>query len=93
MRQKTIPNSCKNKHRFQVVHVAGNSQQFYKVEHNLSNKNMNITSLAIIYEQFLWSDYQRLHEDYVAKGKKEFSSPKWQSHAVRIRPYYVPAIF
>lgn len=36
-RQKITPNSCKDKHRFKAVCVAGNIQQFYKVELNLSN--------------------------------------------------------
>lgn len=35
-----------------------------------------ITSFTITCEQFLWSDYQALHKDYVAKGKKESSSSK-----------------
>lgn len=91
MRQKPIPNSCKDKHRFKAVCVAGNSQHFYKVELNLSNRKMKTTSLTC--EHFIWSDYQALHKGYVAKGKKEASSSKQQSQAVRIRPHYFAAIF
>lgn len=65
----------------------------YKLELRLSNKKMRKPSLTITCEKILWSDYQILHKDCVAKGKKESSSAKQQSRAVRIRPHYFPAIF
>lgn len=92
MRQKMILYSCKDKtdlRRF-VLLVIFNP---YKLELRLSNKKMRKPSLIITCEKFLWSDYQTLHKDCVAKGKKESSSAKQQSSAVRIRPHYFPAIF
>lgn len=89
---KTILNSCKDKHQFKAVCVAGNIQHFYKLELTLSNKKKE-EHITITCEQYLWSDYQALHNDCVAKGKKESSSTRQQSNAVGIRPHYFPAIF
>lgn len=88
---KTILNSCKDKHQFKAVCVAGNIQHFYKLELTLSNKKMRSTSLSLVSNIFEVTIKHYIMT--VAKGKKESSSRQQQSNAVGIRPHYFPAIF